>query len=288
MKDLINRHPVPAYYALVFAISWGGILILVGPGGIPGTSQQVERLMPFVLVALFAGPSVAGVLMTALVSGRAGLRELRSRLLRWRVGARWYAAALLPGPLLVAAVLLALSLLSPAFIPGIVTTDDKVTLLLFGLAWGLVGGGVLEELGWTGFAIPRLRLRYGALATGLIVGLLWGAWHFLIAFWASGALAGAQSLTIFVAGFLVFYLVALPAYRVLMVWVYDRNGSLPVAMLMHASLSASTLILQPLATGVPYLVWNLVLASALWVVVAAVAAINCRQLSRQRLRPPVA
>lgn len=53
------------------------------------------------------------------------------------------------------------------------------------------------------------------------------------------------------AGFLAFYLRALPAYRVLMVWVYDRTGSLPVVMLMHASLSASTLILQPLATGIP-------------------------------------
>jgi membrane protease YdiL (CAAX protease family) len=238
--------------------------------------------MPFMLLALFAGPSVAGILLTSLVSGRAGLRELLSRLLRWQVGARWYAVALLFAPLLVTAVLLALSLLSPEFLPGIVTTEDRVTLLLFGIAWGLIGGGFLEELGWTGFAVPRLRLRYGALTTGLIVGLLWGAWHFLVAFWSSSSFFGEHSLAIFVAGFLIFYGGALPAYRVLLVWVYDRTGNLLVAMLMHASLSASTLILQPLATGTPYLTWNLVLAAALWVVVAAVQRLQT--LSRQGVR----
>jgi membrane protease YdiL (CAAX protease family) len=283
IKAFIKRHPVATYYTLVFAISWGGILILAGPGGVPGTAAQVEALFPFMLLALFAGPSLASILSTVLVDGRAGLRELRARLLRWRVGARWYAVALLFAPLLVAAVLFALSLLSPAFLPGILNTRDKASLLLFGIAWGLVGGGFLEELGWTGFAVPRLRLRYGALTTGIIVGILWGVWHFLIAFWSSGSLAGEASLVIFVTGFLAFYLGALPAYRVLMVWVYDRTGSLLVAMLMHASLSASTLILQPLATGAPYLTWNLVLAAVLWLVVVTVAVATRRPIARPPL-----
>jgi len=270
-KGFIAGRPVLLYYALTFTISWGGVLILTAAQGIPHSSEQVTRLMPLALVATFAGPSVAGLLMTGLLGGRAGLRELRSRLLRWRVGARWYAAALLTGPLLVAAILLGLSLVSPAFVPGIVTADKKLALVLFGIGWGLVGGGFLEELGWTGFAVPRLRLAYGTVTTGLIVGLLWGAWHFLVAFWGSRGISGEGSLAAFVAGFLIFYLGALPAYRVLMVWVYDRTGSLLVAMLMHAVLSASTLILQPTATGAPYLTWNLVLAAALWLIVAAAA-----------------
>jgi hypothetical protein len=279
----IKRHPVLAFYALVFAISWGGILLIIGgPGAIPGASEQVERLFLFALLAYFAGPSVEGVLMTGLVSGSAGLRTLLSRLLRWRVSARWYAAALLPGPLLVAGILLVLSLFSPGYLPGIVTSDNKVGLLLFGIAWGLIGGGLLEELGWTGFAVPRLRLRYNALTTGLIVGLLWGAAHFLIAFWASRSMSGEGSLAVFVAGFLAFYVGALPAYRVLMLWVYDRTGSLLVAVLMHAVLSASTIILQPRSTA-GNLTWNLVLAAALWVIVAAVTAAGRRQISWQPL-----
>jgi hypothetical protein len=87
----------------------------------------------------------------------------------------------------------------------------------------------------------------------------------------------------------LFYVGVLPAYRVLMVWVYDRTGSLLVAMLMHASLTASTLILGPLAvSGVPLLTWNLVLAGALWVFVAAVAVAKGGHLSRQPLRGRVA
>jgi hypothetical protein len=283
ITTFIKRHSVLTYYALVFAISWGGILILAGPGGIPATPEQVERLFLFMLLALFAGPSIAGILMNYLVGGREGLRELLSRLLRWRVSVRWYAAALLTGPLLVTAILLGLSLFSPEFLPGIVTTDDKLTLLLFGIAWGLVGGGLLEELGWTGFAVPTLRLRYGALTTGLIVGVLWGVWHFLIAYWAGGSMAAGQWAT-YLFGILSFYLGGLPAYRVLMVWVYDQTESLLVAMLMHASLSASTLVLQPVVTGMPFMTWNLVLAIALWLVVAAVAATKGGQLSRQPFR----
>jgi membrane protease YdiL (CAAX protease family) len=284
IKACIEKHPVLTYYALVFAMSWGGILLIVGgPGGIPGSSEQVEALMPLVLMALFAGPSVAGPLTILLVAGRAGLHDLLSRLLRWRVGARWYAGALLPAPLIVTTVLLALSLFSPEFTPGIVTNDSKIALLLFGIGWGLLGGGFLEELGWTGFAVPRLRLRHTALTTALIVGLLHGTWHFLIAVWAGGSFSGGQWAS-YLLGILFFYLGALPAYRVLMVWVYDRTASLLVAMLMHASLSASTLILQPPVTGAPFVTWNLALTATLWVVVAAVASGKGGAVSRHPLR----
>ena len=110
-KTLVMRHPVLTYFALAFlspgaASSWWSV------PGIPGPTTPTEGLLPLVFLAMFAGPSVAGILMTGLVDGRAGFRELRSRLLRWRVGARWYAVALLTAPLLLTAVLLALSLLS--------------------------------------------------------------------------------------------------------------------------------------------------------------------------------
>jgi hypothetical protein len=242
--------------------------------------------LPFVLLALFAGPSVAGIVLTGLLYGRAGFRNLLTRMTRWRVGARWYAVALLTAPLLVTATLLALSLSSPEFLPRILTSDEKAALLLCGIGWGLVGGGLLEELGWTGFAVPTLlRQRHGVLSTGLIVGLLWGAWHFLVAFWGSGTSSGALSLAIFLPA-IIFYVGSLPAYRVLMVWVYERTGeSMFVAMLMHAVFSASMLILQPLGIAlVPGLIWNLMLAAALWVVVGAVALAQGGHLSRQ---PPL-
>lgn len=280
-KAFIKRHPVPTYFALAFAISWGGILLVVGPGGISGTTWQSDPRLPFMVLAMLAGPSVAGLLLTGLVSGRAGFRELLSRLLRWRVGARWYAVALLTAPLVFTAVHSALSLTSPVFLPGILTTSDKASLLLLGIVPALMVG-FLEELGWTGFAIPRLRLRHGILATGLIVGVLWGAWHLLTNdFWASSTTSGGLPLALFVTATGLSLLVGqLPAYRVLMVWVYDRTGSLLVAMLMHASLAACTFILGPSATGVALLTYGFVLAAAWWVVVAAVAVANSGKLSR--------
>jgi membrane protease YdiL (CAAX protease family) len=240
--------------------------------------------MPLVLVALFAGPSIASLVCTALVHGRAGFRDLLARGLRWPVGVRGYAAALLPAPLLVTATLFGLSRVSSEFLPGIVIASDKTGLVLFGIAWGLVGGGLLEELGWTGFAVPTLRRHYGSFATGLIVGLLWGAWHYLIAFWGSGTSAGTLSTTQFLPG-MVFYVASLPAYRVLMVWLHDRTGSLLQAMLMHASFSASMLILQPPSSSlVAGLTWNLVLAALLWGVVGAVALARRGRPAPQALR----
>lgn len=68
-----------------------------------------------------------------------------------------------------------------------------------------------------------------------------------------------------------------------MVWVYDRTESLLVATLMHASLTASNVILVPAAAGMPLVTWSLVLAAALWAVVAAVAAANRGKLSKKPL-----
>jgi uncharacterized protein len=288
IKAFILRHPVLTYYILTFAISWGGVLILGAPYGMPAPSGQFEKVWPSVFLPYFLGPTIAGILLTGLVHGRAGLRDLLSRLLRWRVGARWYAVALLTAPLLVTAILLALSLTSPEFLPGILTTADKVGLILTGLVVGLFEGGLLEELGWTGFATPELRRRYSVLTTGLIVGFLWSVWHFLPTFWGSGDATGALSLTLLLPPCL-FYAGVLPAFRVLMVWVHDRTGSLLVVMLMHASLTASTLfILSPAARGVSLMIYYVILTAVIWVVVAAVALANHGQLSRRPLPGPVA
>jgi len=276
IKAFVTRYWVPTYFGLAFAISWGGILLVLGPGGFTGTTQPTDVLLPLVYVAMCAGPSVAGILLTGLADGKAGVRELVSRLLRWRVGGDWYAVALLTAPLVMMTVLLTLSLTSPRFLPGILVSNDKATLLLSGLAGGLMAA-FFEELGWTGFAVPRLRRRHGVLTTGLIVGLLWGAWHFPL--FSGGDLSGALSPVVFLP---VQLFSMLPPFRVLMAWVYDRTGSLLVAMIMHVSLTTSTLTLQPLeVAGIRALSYDLVLAAALWVVVVAVAMAKGARLSRQ-------
>src|SRR5215203_5336821 len=160
IKAFIKGHPVLSYFALAFAISWGIILVAVGlgPGGFSATPQQFQMDVPYAVPAMILGPSVAGILMTGFFYGRVGLREFRSRLFKWRVGARWYAVALLTAPLSMTAVLLALSLVSPDYLPRIFTASDRTALLLMGIAVGLTAG-IFEELGWTGFAVPTLVRR---------------------------------------------------------------------------------------------------------------------------------
>jgi membrane protease YdiL (CAAX protease family) len=129
--------------------------------------------------------------------------------------------------------------------------------------------GCFEELGWTGFAIPLMRLRHSVFATGLTVGLLWGAWHFIM-FWESDSFSGTFPLAIL----LVRLFSWLPAYRILMVWVYDRTESLLVVMLMHVSLVAAMIFFDPPLTGWGLLTYILARAAVLWVIVAAVTVAN--------------
>lgn len=274
IKSFIIRHPVLTYFAITFIISWGGVLILGTPYGMPATPDQSAKVWPIVFMPYFLGPVIASLLMTGLGSGRAGFRALGARLLKWRIGIRWFAVALLTAPLLVGLLAFLLSLVSREFLPVVATAEDKVGVVVRGIMVGLIFGGFLEELGWTGFAVPRLRQAYSIFAVGLIVGLLHGLWHFLPTYWATGDASGALSLNDFIPP-LFFYAGVLPAYRILMVWVYDRTESLLVCILMHASLTASApWILLPAATGTSLVIYYLILTVMMWAVVGLVVRSN--------------
>lgn len=265
-KAFLAAYPASLYFALTFAISWGGMLVVVGPAGFPVTRDQADVLLPAVVLALLAGPSVAGTLLTGVVRGMAGLRQTLARLLTWRLGARWYAAACLTAPVVTLALLLGLSLRSREFLPALVVADDPVSVLRFGMVVA-IAAGVFEELGWTAFATPALRQRFGVVATGLLVGLPWAAWHVLPAWWLSGVVSGPLALLSYLLDPFLF----LVGFRVLMVWVYDRTQSLLLAMLMHTSLTASARILgAPAIAGAPLLTFDLAWAAVVWAIVAAV------------------
>ncbi len=264
----MKQHPVLIYFILTFVISWGGVLILGAPYGMPTTQARFGQVWPIVFIPYFIGPSLSGLLLTGILDGRDGFRRLWSRWLKWRVGVRWYALALLTMPILVLVILYLLSISSPDYLPALATSDNKASLLILGVVVGLFFGGILEELGWTGFAIPRMRQNHAVLASGLILGFLWGLWHVLPTYWGSGDPSGSLSPALFLPP-CVFYVGVLPAYRVLMVWVYDHTESLLVNMLMHASITGSTLfILAPAATGWALAIYYLILTVILWGIAA--------------------
>src|SRR5690348_16558698 len=102
--NIVQRHPVVTDFALAFGIAWGGILLVVTPTGLPGRAADISQLVPLVFLAMIAGPSIASLILTGLVNGKAGYRDLIARLTCWRVGIRWY-GALLIAPLLLIAIL---------------------------------------------------------------------------------------------------------------------------------------------------------------------------------------
>lgn len=84
IEAVIRRHSALIYFGLVFVISGGGILLVVGPGGFPLKAEQFASFGPLLYTAILAGPCVAGVLLTGIVDGWKGLRDLLARLRRWR------------------------------------------------------------------------------------------------------------------------------------------------------------------------------------------------------------
>lgn len=270
--DDSRRRLLAVYFLLAYVVSWGGVVAVVGLDGLAAASSPEQGLFLAVVVAQFSGPFLAGLALTAITGGRPGLRELWRRQRRVRVGAKWYAVALGTTPLLLAVVLGSLSMISPAFVPGILTTDDRLSLVVVALVGGLVVA-FFEEVGWTGFALPRLRARYPLLVAGVLLGVVWGAWHGLPDFWGNAAAYGDRwPLRIGL------WVVALTAYRVVIAWVYDGTGSLLLAQLTHAGFVSGQAVFEPAATSPEnYLIWYGSFAGVLWLLVGAIRVRRARQ-----------
>ena len=268
VRAFIQRHPLAGYFILAFLITWSGCLLAVGPKFLRNEAIQLMDGM-LMLASMLAGPSVAGIACTAIVDGRSGLRDLFSRMRRWRVGVQWYAASLLIPPILILAVLWTLSrLISNAYAPGYTPK-----LVIGGLL-----AGYFEEIGWTGFVTPRMKSLSSALAAGIALGLVWGVWHV-----AADYLGAARTYGIYwLPRFVSMWIVGMAALRVLIVWVYLNTNSILLAQLMHASSTGFLLVLSPSASSPPNeALWFAVYAAGLWVVAVIVIATHGRSLIRQ-------
>lgn len=264
-ESFVKKYALPLYFILTFMLSWVCMALIIYPDTFPMTPEQVETIGPLTYIALLVGPSIAGIIMIGLVHGKAGYQELLSRLFKWRVNIRWYVLATLATPILAIITLLFLSLFSPDFVPSIFVSEDRLSLVLMGIITGLMVG-FFEELGWTGFAVPQMRLRHDIIITGVTVGLIWGAWHFL-AFWEIDTFSGILPITLLFMRLFAW----LPPFRILMVWLHDQTKSLLLVMLMHASLVFTTLSLPSNELSSRQLViWLAAWAIALWFIVALI------------------
>lgn len=258
LQILVRRHPATIYFAATFAISWIGALAVSAPALLRnGTLSKTTGLMMFPVMLL--GPSLTGIVLTGITSGKSGLQALLSRMRQFRLG-RWYAGLLIP-PLLVLIVLFGLKILvSPIYAPN---------RFFIGVSFGVIAG-FLEEIGWMGFAFPAMCLaRRSELGAAVLLGLLWGCWHLPVIDYLGTATPHGSYLLPY---FLVF-VTAMTAMRVLIAWVYTNTKSVFLAQLMHASSTGSLVVLSPvLVTARQEVLWYLVYACALWAVVTVVVS----------------
>jgi membrane protease YdiL (CAAX protease family) len=247
MNETVPTSRIAWFFALTFLVTWGAQLpAALAKLGV--LAAPVERLVPFVGLGLF-GPMVAAMIVSRGEPG--GVRGLFARLRGVRAGVGWYLAALL--------------------LPGV--------LLTLGLAVYRLGGGAdlgrwfwpprdpprimamilvpfTEELGWRGYAQPRLAARVGPLKASLVVGAFWGLWHFPM-FVLQGVPAALfpASIAYTIAGSVVF------------TWLCQRSGSLlPMAVVAHLGAHLDNSMASIPGTSVPFvaqLVAYVVLAATL-------------------------
>jgi membrane protease YdiL (CAAX protease family) len=238
-----RRHDLALYVGLAFLISWAAWpLVRLNPDSSP--------LVPF-------GPLVAAVVVSLLTGGSRELRTLLSQLGRWSRPLRWYLIALV-GPAVIALVAGALGIALgarpapfqagwPAIAGTFVTT--------------LVMVGLFEEVGWRGYALPRLQRHRSALRAALLLGAIWSVWHLPELLSDPGGQRPPIPFVIFVL-----------AQSVILTWQYNSSlGSLPIVMVSHAATNTTAQVLLPLFAPADYqLMWWVF--TGLWVAAAALVA----------------
>lgn len=235
-KNFLKRHSLVIGIALMFLYTW--TIDLSNAGILPFQ-------FPFAIyITLGWGFVFASAIMTWLTLGKEAVIALLQRYLQWRVGWKWFLAALLLEPIcIIAGVYLdaALTQVPPDFSDVIAYElfGASVSLPLFVLPFFLVEIIINgEEIGWRGYVLPRLQAKYSALTSTLILGVVWGFWHL------------PKYLSHFDAVTFAWFMLHIMAFSVILTWLYNNTkGSLLMVALCHA-ISNTVSIFVPMASTV--------------------------------------
>ena len=219
------------YFTLCFVITW--TLYFAANA----TTVAVARTT-LAYLGVFT-PGILALLLTHREGGAAAVKALVGRLFRWDVGVRWYVFALFFVFSIKLVVSLTLRLGTgewPTF------GRDPVFLLFAGaISSTILGGQAGEELGWRGYALPRLARSVGLGPASLVIGVIWAAWHIPL-FFILGADTAGQSFPL--------YVIQVTGYSVVAAWLYMKTGgSLLLAMLLHAAGNNTKDIVPSMVTG---------------------------------------
>jgi len=228
----VRAHRLLTFAVLAYGLSWAYWLPLVLTGQIVRLGSAVSQF-PALL-----GPMIAAFVVTAVIDGRAGVRDLAARMVRWRVPARWWLFAI-GSPL----ALLAIAVIITAVMSGAPDLADFGRMaglpewgVLFVWVMFVVVNGLGEEIGWRGFALPALRERHGLVAATLLLVPIWAGWHLPLFF----LLQNYRDLgPVGVPGFLI----GLACGSILLGWLYESaSSSILIVAVWHGTynLTAAT------------------------------------------------
>ncbi len=216
----MKKHPVTWFYALAFLISWLGWVPVVA--GSHGVSPFDHPVFQFLLILPTIGPALAAIIVTRVRDGKTGIGLLLKPLLQWRVGVLWLGIAIVTPVLFFVGgkfVTQTLGLVAAPELQGNIAAMASSTFVMSLLSnpW--------EEVGWRGFALPRLQKSNNALIATLVVGVLWGLWHLPLFFWIGNPMSGYPFLAWFISTVAVSFVYT---------WLYNSTkGSLLVVTLFH-------------------------------------------------------
>ena len=224
------------FFLLTFALTWAAWLTAAALAS-PGNTGFFGVHGPVFLIGVFA-PALVALALTARNEGQPGVRALLARIGQWEVGARWYLFAV--G--FMVAVKLAAAFIHRAITgewPPFGDTPWVVRLAAILVStWAQAG----EEIGWRGYALPRLAGRLGLGPASVVLGVIWALWH-LPLFFLPDSGTDSQSFPV--------YMLHVAAISVAMAWLYWRtSGSLLLVMVMHASVNNTTgVVSAPVPAG---------------------------------------
>jgi len=222
LRSWIDRHRLVGFLVITYSFTWSVQVAILTTGMEPTWTLSI--LIGF---GAFGPPVGAGVVVWA--SG-GSLHKWLSQVVKWRIGARWWAVAIF----LPLVILTAGSALFVAF-GGPIDLDSFpfVGIYIFVMAWGIVWGGGQEELGWRGFMLPLLQEKYSALVSSLIVGVAWAVWHLPLLLNANTT-HGGWSLSQ-----QAIWIVTILTGSVLWTWMYNSTeGSVLAVAVFHAGINA--------------------------------------------------
>jgi membrane protease YdiL (CAAX protease family) len=233
----MGRGALLKFFFITFAITWPcfGAVAAFSAGAAP---QLAMLCGPILFLGIFA-PSIVALSLTARADGTTGVLAMLRKLVQANVGLRWYLFAV--GYM--TAVKLTVALLHRILLGAWPRFGDEAwyVMLAATIFSTVIGGQAGEEIGWRGFALPRLATRFGYGAGSILLGVIWALWH-LPLFFVRDADKHGQSFFL--------YALQVTAISVAIAWLYQRtNGSLLLTMLMHSAINQTKDIVPSAAAG---------------------------------------